>query len=112
MSYIGGNMKSLAGMSKGAVDFNQDYVSSTGKAIAAMATAFPELFPEGSDAGANTEAGPAIFTEGDKFAAIAADLKAGGDAVAKVQNADELGAAFGMVASTCKACHSDYRVKK
>ena len=112
MSYIGGNMKTLAGMSRGSADFNQTYVSNTGKAINAMALALPSLFPLGSESGGDTEAGPMIFSDPLGFASATKQLADAGTTLAATDSTEELRAAFGALAGTCKSCHTLYREKK
>lgn len=69
-------------------------------------------FVAGTDKTGNTKAKPEIWTEqakfkehSDKLVAETAKLAA----AAKTNNLDNLKAAFGPVANTCKACHDAYR---
>jgi cytochrome c556 len=71
-------------------------------------------FVEGSDKG-DTSAKPEVWSQPDKFRAAAARLQ---DATAKLAAAaakatkpDDLKAAFGAAAETCKSCHDDFRKK-
>jgi len=68
-------------------------------------------FIEGSDKG-STKAKPTIWTEKDKFTAAVAKsqedvLKLA--AAGKTGNLDQIKAAAGAVAQSCKACHDIYR---
>lgn len=74
---------------------------------------FQDYFPEGSEGG-KSEAGPAIWTDPDGFAA--AVLKVRGDLETGVgenpQTKEEVQAVFGSIAGNCKDCHETYRIKK
>lgn len=70
-------------------------------------------FTEGSEAG-DTKAKPEIWKEPAKFKAGADKLQAEATKLAvaaKTGNLDNLKAAFGPAAETCKACHDAYRNK-
>ncbi len=67
-----------------------------------------------SGQGRATKAKPGVWTEqakfqehADKFQAEAAKLAA----AAKTGSLDNLKAAFGATAGSCKACHDDFRAK-
>lgn len=71
-------------------------------------------FVAGTEKVGNTKAKPEIWTEpakfkehGDKLVAESAKLLA----AAKTNNLDNLKAAFGATAGSCKACHDDFRNK-
>lgn len=83
--------------------------------MAAVGDAFPLLFSVDNSSDANTEAGAKIWSDNDGFNAIAMKMaKAGSDASAAVRAGDEdaFKQAFGQALSTCKECHTAYRVKK
>ena len=79
-----------------------------------IAAGFGELFPEGSETGPNSTANSTIWSDREGFdAALAkylADAQAGVDAAP--QSVEELGAAFGAIASNCRACHQTYRIPR
>jgi cytochrome c556 len=112
MSYIGGNMRNIAGMAQGKTDFDAAYVKAYGSAVAAMSSATDHLFPAGTETGGETEAAPAIFTDMAGFVAKRADLTAAAANLAAATDVFELEEAFGAYSATCKACHSMYRVDK
>ena len=71
-------------------------------------------FGPGTDKGAKTKAKPVIWKEQVKFQEHADDMKKATTelaAAAKTNNLDNLKAAFGDAAKTCKACHDNYRAK-
>ena len=76
------------------------------------ATGFAALFPEGSEAGGDTEAAPAIFTDRTGFEAAVAKFEADTAAAlaAAPQDLASFQTAFQGVAGNCRACHSEYRV--
>jgi cytochrome c556 len=71
---------------------------------------FVTLFPEGSETGGETKAGPAIWTDRENFEAMIAafveTVKAAEAAVAQGQDAFTL--AWQPVAEGCTACHAVY----
>jgi len=79
--------------------------------IVQMARANPGHFPAGSGAG-DTKAKPEIWTAKADFDAKFKDLETASLKlvdVAKAGDAKALGAQFGAVGGTCKACHDTYR---
>jgi cytochrome c556 len=110
-------MKKNGAAAKVGVDFLRgtaiyDPVAAAGalKTIEDDLTAFPALFPAGSETG-DTAAGPAIWTDMDGFKAFAA--KTAADAKAASASApggvNAFKTAFMAVASDCQACHEKYR---
>ena len=82
--------------------------------VAALAALPWAGFGPGTDKGAPTKAKPGVWTEqakfqehADKFQAEAAKLAA----AAKTGRLDNLKAAFGPAANSCKACHDAYRAR-
>jgi cytochrome c556 len=68
-------------------------------------------YPAGSDKG-ETRAKPEVWTEQAKFKAASDKLQAETAklaAAAKTGNLDNIKAAFGPTAGTCKACHDDFQ---
>jgi cytochrome c556 len=73
-----------------------------------------DLFPEGSEAGHDTEAKATIWTDRDGFNEKLADFGVQVEAAitASPDSLKALKAAAGPVFKTCKACHEGYRVEK
>lgn len=109
MSFIGSQMRTLAGMARGSVEFDADRAKLIGSALVPMAAALPNLFPEGSETGLDTKAAPAIFNEPSGFMVESATLKDAAMALANAENAEQFSAAFGNLSGTCRSCHSSYR---
>ncbi|WP_326541280.1 c-type cytochrome [Pseudorhodoferax sp.] len=69
-------------------------------------------FGPGTDKAAPTKAEPAVWAEPAKFKAASDKMQAEVAklaAAAKTGNLDNLKAAFGPTAASCKACHDDFR---
>lgn len=115
MSSIGDQMKIIGQMLKGG-SVDEAKLSAAAGAIADHGgEALTRLFPEGS-LDKPTEAAPAIWTDWTKFEAYAGDLEASALTLKDLANdgagTQELSAAFGTLAATCKDCHQAFRVKK
>ena len=110
MSFVGAQMRPLAGMARGRVEFDADRVRLIGSALVPMAAALPNLFPAGSETGSNTEAAPSIFDDMDGFTVQSALFLDAARSLAGAANADQFAAAFGEFSGTCRSCHSKYRV--
>lgn len=113
MSHVGAAAKASGAMLKGEAEFDAEKALLAMRIMNATAQGFGALFPEGSETGAKTEAGPKIWSDRAGFDAandkFIADTQAAIDAAPA--DLDAFKAAFGQVASNCKACHTDYRVK-
>ncbi len=113
MKAVGGGTKTIGDMLKGATDFDAAKANAALASMNDAAKLFGEHFPEGSD-DPKSEAGPKIWSDRAGFDAAVAKFQ--GDLAAAVAAApsDKAGvqAAFGQVASNCKSCHENYRVKK
>ncbi len=98
-------------MLKGAVPFNADVAKSVFMTMHAVAYSYGDYFPAGSDKG-DTKASPKIWEDAAGFAAALAKFQQDTDAAiaAKAQDLDTFKAAFGQVASNCKACHDAYKL--
>ncbi len=110
MSFVGAQMRPLAGMARGSVEFDADRVRLIGSALVPMVAALPYLFPAGSKTGSNTEAAPAIFDDMDGFMVESAMLSDAARSLAGAANAEQFAEAFGELSGTCRSCHSKYRV--
>lgn len=109
MKTIGGSMKTLGGMAKGAVAFDAAKAQAAVDAIAEQAELIPALF-EANETDPKSEAAPAIWTNYDDFLKKTDMLKTAAS-VTLASQAD-LGPAMGGLGGSCKACHTDYRIKK
>lgn len=101
----------LGAMASGRAPYNAQVASRSADVILVASTLPWAGFVEGSDKG-DTRAKPEIWSEsakfkdaGDKMQAEMVKLAA----AAKTGNLDNLMAAFGPVAATCKACHDNFR---
>ena len=138
MGVIAKSMKAIGGMMKGETAYNAAVVEAEVAKIASHGgETLTKLFPEGSTKHPS-EALPAIWTDWERFEAIAMDLSryatalsdgagnergstggglssggltagGSGDADLASMSPDDL---FMKVAGTCSACHQDFRQKK
>ncbi|MBW3098624.1 c-type cytochrome [Pseudohoeflea coraliihabitans] len=114
MKGVGGATGTMAKMVKGEEPFDQAAVIAALETISANVEKFPELFPEGSETGMETEAAPAIWENMEDFRAKADKLQSDADAILADPPADldGLKAVFGPLTKNCGACHETYRIKK
>lgn len=104
----------IGAMANGRVPFNGPAAAANADVVAFMANLPFAGFVEGT---AGTEKGAPlakVWTEKAKFDAGAKKMQdevAKLAAAAKANNLDQLKAAFGSAAGTCKACHDDFRVQ-
>lgn len=111
---MGQHFGRIGAMANGRVPFDAKAAQENADIVAAMAKLPWAGFGAGTDKGAPTKALPAIWTEQAKFKEHADKLEAESvklAAAAKTGSLDNLKAAFGAAASSCKACHDDYRGK-
>lgn len=103
----------IGAMANGRVPFDAKVAADNAEIVAEMAKLPWAGFGAGTDKGMPTKAKPEIWTEAGKFKE--ASDKLGAESVklvaaAKTGNLDNLKAAFGATAGTCKACHDAYRM--
>ena len=104
----------IGAMANGRVPFNGPAAAANADIVAFMANLPFAGFVEGT---AGTEKGAPlakVWTERAKFDAAAKKMveeSAKLAAAAKANNLDQLKAAFGATAASCKACHDDFRVQ-
>ena len=109
MSAIGANMKTLGAMAKGQVAFDAGQAKEAAAAVAQEAARIPSLF-EAQETDPKSEALPVIWSEFDRFTAIADDLEAAATVAASALNGPEdLGPALKAIGGQCSACHKAYR---
>jgi len=96
---------------KGEIPFNANVAKSVFQTMHAVAYAYGDYFPAGSDKG-DTKASPKIWEDAAGFAARLANFQKDTDAAlaAKAADLETFKAAFGQVTSNCKACHDAYRL--
>lgn len=115
MSSISASAKAISLMLKGKSDYKTKSIANASQNISKHAQAFLKMFPEGST-DAPSEAAPAIWQRSNEFSKQAQDLVNFTNILTKLANADSdqasINDAFGKVKSTCKSCHSDFRIKK
>jgi cytochrome c556 len=108
---MGAHFGRLGAMANGRVPFDAKVAADNAAIVAAMGALPWAAFGEGTDKG-DTRAKPEIWKEMDKVKAGATKMQeelGKLNAAAKAGNADQLKAAFGEAAKTCKACHDAYR---
>jgi len=111
---MGQHFGRIGAMANGRVPFDAKAAQENADIVAAMAKLPWAGFGAGTDKGAPTKAQPAIWTEQAKFKEHADKLEAESvklAAAAKTGSLDNLKTAFGAAASSCKACHDDFRAK-
>ena len=101
----------LGAMAQGKVPFDAKVAADNADVLATVAKLPWTAFGEGTDKG-ETRAKPEIWKEAAKFKEAADKNQAEITklvAAAKTGNLDNLKAAFGSAAPTCKACHDNFR---
>lgn len=103
----------LGAMAQGKVPFDAAAAAANADVVASLAKLPFAAFGPDTNVG-HTEALPAVWSEADKFKAGAQKMQdevVKLNAAAKTGNLDQLKAAFGDTAKTCKGCHSDFKKK-
>lgn len=118
MGHIGKATKAIGQMIHGKAEYDPEKVRLAARAIAKSGgKAMTAMFPENSIKGPS-EARPEIWTNWDRFVAMALSLKTTAQALADGADnpmdgeeaaPDKL---FAAMAGTCKACHKEFRIKK
>ena len=107
MKANGAAMGVVVPMARGEAAFDAAAAQQAFATIADDMTAFPALFPEGSEGG---KAAATIWTDREGFEAQAAALAADAAAAAEsVSTLEQLQAALGTVGAHGGACHQTYR---
>jgi cytochrome c556 len=100
-------------MIRGKIPFDLAKAQEMFAAFLNAANKMPNLFPENSKTGGDTNAAPEIWLHMDdfkaRFAKLAADAKAAQESVTDL---DSFKAAYRNVGQNCDSCHERYRVKK
>lgn len=103
----------LGAMATGKAPFDAKVAAENADVVVFMSKLPWAAFVAGSDTG-DTKAKPEIWKDAAKFKAASEKMQAEVvklAAAAKTGNADNLKAAFGPAAETCKGCHDDFRAK-
>ena len=113
MKENGDQAKIGAAMAKGEQPFDLTKVKAIFAQYQEAAAKMPNLFPESSKTGGDTEALPKIWESMDdfkaKFVKFGEEAK---EAEGSAKDLDSFKAAFGTVMKNCGGCHQTYRVKK
>lgn len=117
MMAMGKALGAIADMFKGVAPYTPATVAQSADIVRDHAQEMKLLFPDtkASREGKGTEALPAVWQNLEEFMALADRLD---DDAAQLKLASQSGgqqdvrAAFGKLAKTCSACHSDYRKPK
>ena len=109
---LGWNFGPMAQMVRGKTPWDAAEFARRAERVALIAPQLLEGFPEGSDAGATTEAKPEIWKNMDDFKSKMDDLVKQSKLLAEVaKSGDEakMKDQFKQTAGACKACHDKYR---
>ncbi|MEF7614254.1 cytochrome c [Aquincola sp. MAHUQ-54] len=111
---LGQHFGRIGAMANGRAPFDAKAATDNAEVVASLSKLPWAAFGEGTEKGHNTKAKPEVWKEQDKFKAAATKMQ---EEVAKLNTAartgslDQLKAAFGSTAQSCKACHDDFRAK-
>lgn len=100
----------IGAMVQGKVPFDAGAAAANAEIVATLSKLPFAGFIEGTQAG-NTKAKPAVWTDRAKFDAGATKMQEAAaklSVAAKSGNLDQIKAAFGPTAQSCKACHDDF----
>lgn len=114
MKSVGAAAGASGKMMQGQMEFTPEAALEALTALNTAALALGDKFPEGTENDTRSSAAPAIWTDRANFDATLAKFIA--DTQAAVDNPPTdvaaFGAAFGAIASNCRACHESYRIRK
>ena len=108
------NWMPLNAMMRGRIPFDAAEFARRAERVAAIAPQLLEGFPEGSNAGAETEAKAEIWTDFADFTAKMKDLERESAALASIAKAGDEAAIkdqFAKTGGACKACHDKYKTE-
>lgn len=114
MTFMGQNTKQIAPYAMGALEMNLKAVESAAINISIAAQNAIAKFPEHSTS-KESEAKPNIWENWDEFKTSLEKLSADAATLtqlAKDGKSAEISAQFGKIASSCKTCHTKFRLKK
>jgi cytochrome c556 len=112
MTLQGAHISALGAMVNGRVPFDAQAANRHADVLALVSTLPWHAFTvAGSDKG-DTRARPEVWSDAAKFKGVSDKLQAETvklQAAARTGNLDNIKAAFGATAGTCKACHDDFQ---
>ena len=111
---LGQHFGRLGAMANGKIPFDAKLAEENATIVAHMAALPWAGFGPGTDKGAPHKTKPGAWTEQAKFTEYAESLKSESAklaAAAKTGKLEDLKAAFGPTASSCKTCHDAYRAR-
>jgi len=109
---LGQHFGRIGAMVNGKAPYDARAAQADAEVVAALAALPWAAFGPGTDKAAPTKAKPEVWSEHAKFEEHAQKLQAEAPkllAAAKTGNLDQLKAAFGPTANSCKACHDNFR---
>ena len=114
MEDVGKAAKPLGQMAKGEMDYDLEVFLASMTTFKESAESFGDLFPEGTETGADTEAAPAIWTDRAGFDAALVKWQEATQAAidARPETLEEAKPVAGRVFGTCKNCHDTYRIEE
>jgi len=115
LTVMGASFARLGAMANGKLPYDAAAAASNAEVVAFMSHLPWQGFGPGTDKGRETAARPEIWQEQAKFKDRAEKMQATVAQTllpaAKSGSLDQLKAAFGPTAQSCKACHDDFRRK-
>ena len=115
MKAIGTEMKTIASMVRGRVDFEAETMERSALQLESHAREIPELCPPDTNA-APSEALAGIWTDWDRFTDIARELEESAAGLAAnagaANDAEAIAGEFRAISETCRSCHESFRKAK
>ena len=113
MEDVGDAAKPVGKMLKGELDYDMEVVMASLQTWHDTSMTFGDLFPEGSDTGAGTEAAPAIWEDRAGFDEALDKFRVATEAAlaASPETVEAAKPVIGPIFQTCKGCHDDYRIE-
>jgi cytochrome c556 len=114
LGVMGHHFGVIGAMASGKLPFDARAAQANADLVVTLSRLPWPAFVPGSDQG-DTNARPEVWSQADRFKADAQKLQDAAvklaAAAAKATKPDDLKAAFGAAADTCKSCHDDFRKK-
>ncbi|WP_313077468.1 cytochrome c [Melaminivora sp.] len=111
---IGQHFGRIGAMVNGKMPYDAAAAQADAEVIAALSALPWTAFGPGTDKGAPTKARPEVWSDAPKFTEHAQKFQAEAPkllAAARTGSLDNLKAAFGPAANSCKACHDSFRAR-
>lgn len=112
---VGWHVRTMGGMVKGQIPYNQAEFTRNAEIVAMMSTVAPHAFAPGSDKGAETRAKPEIWSDAAGFKKAMDNFQAEATKLAQVAktagSVDQIRGQFSAMSKSCGACHDNYRTK-